>query len=131
MLKHLAIPGLELRHFARCLDLFYETLWDAEGQSAATKLIGTRTRIIGATVGAHAAFAFAISVYVTTFFGNARAMLRQSAPQPLCQLERPGAALQAAFSPLTRGEVYAQVLIVPAAVAAFGFAITVIGAAAI
>jgi hemoglobin len=46
MLKHLAIPGLEFRHFARWLDLFYETLRDAEGQSAATELVGTRARMI-------------------------------------------------------------------------------------
>jgi hypothetical protein len=56
--------------------------------------------LLGATGGAHAAFAIAISaVYVTMFFGTARAMLRQSAPQPRCELERPGAALQTAFGP--------------------------------
>lgn len=88
--------------------------------------------LLGATGGAHAAFAIAISaVYVTMFFGTARAMLRQSAPQPRCELKRPGAALQTAFGPLTRGEVYAQVLIVPAAVVAFGIAIASIGAVVI
>ena len=88
--------------------------------------------LLGATGGAHAAFAIAISaVYVIMFFGTARAMLRQSAPQPRCEFERPGAALQTAFGPLTRGEVYAQVLIVPAAVAAFGIAIASIGAVVI
>lgn len=46
MLKHLAIPGLELRHFSRWLDLFYETLREAEGQSAATDLVGARARMI-------------------------------------------------------------------------------------
>ena len=46
MLKHLAIPGLELRHFARWLDLFYQTLRDAEGQHAATELVGARARMI-------------------------------------------------------------------------------------
>src|SRR3990167_8724301 len=30
MLKHLAIPGLELKHFTRWLDLFYETLKEAD-----------------------------------------------------------------------------------------------------
>jgi hypothetical protein len=65
------------------------------------------------------------------FFGTARAMLRQSAPQPRCEFERSGAALQTAFGPLTRGEVYAQVLIVPGAVAAFGIAIASIGAVVI
>ena len=42
MLKHLAIPGLELRHFSRWLDLFYETLREAEGHTAATELVGAR-----------------------------------------------------------------------------------------
>ena len=46
MLKHLAIPGLELRHFSHWLDLFYETLREAEGQRAATELVGARARMI-------------------------------------------------------------------------------------
>ncbi|MEP2722568.1 group III truncated hemoglobin [Roseibium sp.] len=46
MLKHLAIPGLELRHFALWLDLFYETLRDAEDHHAATELVGGRARMI-------------------------------------------------------------------------------------
>lgn len=46
MLKHLAIPGLELRHFSHWLDLFYETLRDAEGQNAATDLVGAKARMI-------------------------------------------------------------------------------------
>lgn len=46
MLKHLAIPDLELRHFSRWLDLFYETLREAEGHPAATYLFGTRARMI-------------------------------------------------------------------------------------
>ena len=46
MLKHLAIPGLELKHFAHWLDLFYETLRDAEGQHAATELVAGRARMI-------------------------------------------------------------------------------------
>lgn len=46
MLKHLAIPGLELRHFSRWLDLFYETLREAEGHPTATELVGTRARMI-------------------------------------------------------------------------------------
>jgi hemoglobin len=46
MLKHLAIPGLELRHFERWLHLFYETLREAEGLSAASELVGTRARMI-------------------------------------------------------------------------------------
>ena len=46
MLKHMAIPGLELRHFSHWLDLFYETLREAEGHPAATDLVGARARMI-------------------------------------------------------------------------------------
>lgn len=46
MLKHLAIPGLELQHFARWLELFYETLREAEGDREAAQLVGGRARMI-------------------------------------------------------------------------------------
>ena len=46
MLKHLAIPGLELRHFERWLELFYATLRDAETHPEATALVGGRARMI-------------------------------------------------------------------------------------
>ena len=46
MLKHLAIPGLELRHFAHWLDLFYATLRETEGHPQATALVGGRARMI-------------------------------------------------------------------------------------
>ena len=46
MVKHLAIPGLETRHFAHWLTLFYATLRDAEGHPAATALVGARARMI-------------------------------------------------------------------------------------
>ena len=46
MVKHLAIPGLESRHFERWLMLFYATLNDAEGHPAATALVGGRARMI-------------------------------------------------------------------------------------
>jgi hemoglobin len=46
MLKHLAIPGLELRHFAHWLDLFYATLREAEAHPQATALVGGRARMI-------------------------------------------------------------------------------------
>lgn len=45
-LKHLAIPGLEFRHFSRWLDLFYQTLREAEGRRAASELVGGRARMI-------------------------------------------------------------------------------------
>ncbi len=85
--------------------------------------------LLGATGGAHAAFAIAISaIYITMFFGTARVILRQAPPQPRSVLGRPGTVLQTAYGPLARKEVYGQVLIVPAAVAFFGMGISVISA---
>jgi len=46
MLKHLVIPGLDLTHFSRWLDLFYATLRDAEDHPEATALVGGRARMI-------------------------------------------------------------------------------------
>jgi hemoglobin len=46
MLKHLVIPGIELAHFSRWLDIFYATLRDAEGHPEATALVGGRARMI-------------------------------------------------------------------------------------
>ena len=87
------------------------------------------TVLLGATGGAHAAFAIAISaIYITMFFGTARVILRQAPPQPRSVLGRPGTVLQTAYGPLARKEVYGQVLIVPAAVALFGIGINVISA---
>jgi hemoglobin len=46
MLKHIVIPGLEERHFARWLELFYATLRELEPTDAATQLVGERARMI-------------------------------------------------------------------------------------
>lgn len=46
MVKHLALPGLDLTHFSHWLELFYETLRDMETYPAATKLVGARARMI-------------------------------------------------------------------------------------
>ena len=46
MLKHLVIPGIELRHFSHWLELFYETLRESEPTSDATALVGGRARMI-------------------------------------------------------------------------------------
>jgi hemoglobin len=46
MAKHIAIPGLEERHFAHWLELFYETLHELEQDSRATRRIGARARMI-------------------------------------------------------------------------------------
>lgn len=46
MLKHIAIPGLEERHFAHWLDLFYATLHQEQPTDAATRLVAERARMI-------------------------------------------------------------------------------------
>jgi hemoglobin len=46
MAKHLTIPGLEEAHFAHWLELFYATLRELESHPAATRLVGTRARMI-------------------------------------------------------------------------------------
>lgn len=46
MAKHLVIPGLEERHFAHWLDLFYATLRDLESDPNATAEVGKRARMI-------------------------------------------------------------------------------------
>lgn len=85
--------------------------------------------LLGATGGGRATFAIAISaIFVTMFFGTARAMLRQAPPQTPGTLDRPRAVLKTAYGPLARGEVYGQVLIVPIAVASFGISIGIISA---
>lgn len=46
MLKHVAIPDLEDRHFAHWLKLFYATLREEEPSTDATNLVGARARMI-------------------------------------------------------------------------------------
>lgn len=46
MIKHIVIPGIEERHFAHWLGLFYQTLREAEPDSDATRLVGERARMI-------------------------------------------------------------------------------------
>lgn len=46
MLKHIAIPGLQERHFAHWLGLFYTTLRELEPSEEATQLVGERARMI-------------------------------------------------------------------------------------
>lgn len=46
MLKHMLIPGIEERHFARWLELFYATLRAIEPTSEATALVAGRARMI-------------------------------------------------------------------------------------
>ncbi len=46
MLKHIAIPGLEFRHFEHWLHLFYQTLRESHASPAAAALVGGRARMI-------------------------------------------------------------------------------------
>jgi hemoglobin len=46
MLKHIAIPGLEERHFAHWLSLFYATLREVQPSDQATQLVAERARMI-------------------------------------------------------------------------------------
>lgn len=46
MVKHMVIPGLEERHFAHWLTLFYATLRSMEGNPDATSLVAARARSI-------------------------------------------------------------------------------------
>jgi hemoglobin len=46
MAKHLALPGLEERHFAHWLELFYATLRELEQHPQATGLVAMRARMI-------------------------------------------------------------------------------------
>ena len=46
MLKHIAIPGLEERHFVHWLTLFYATLREEQPTDAATALVAERARMI-------------------------------------------------------------------------------------
>ena len=83
--------------------------------------------LLAATGGAHAAFAILISaVYIAMFFGTARVMLRQAPAQPRSPLASYGGKLATLYGPLGRGEVMAQMLVVPGAIVLFGVAILVI-----
>ncbi len=46
MVRHQGIPGLEERHFAHWLDLFYQTLRDECGQAEGVAEYGARARMI-------------------------------------------------------------------------------------
>lgn len=46
MLKHMAIPGLEERHFAHWLTLFYANLRELEKTPGGARLVGERARMI-------------------------------------------------------------------------------------
>ena len=46
MVKHIAIPGLEERHFVHWLTLFYMTLREAEPSDEGTRMVAERARMI-------------------------------------------------------------------------------------
>ena len=46
MAKHAVLPGLEQRHFAHWLDLFYATLHELAVHPAAAAMVGERARMI-------------------------------------------------------------------------------------
>lgn len=46
MIKHVAIPGLEERHFSHWLTLFYATLREEEPSDDASRLVADRARMI-------------------------------------------------------------------------------------
>ena len=75
-----------------------------------------------------AVFAIVISVlYTVMFFGLARVIARQAGPDARSPLLR-GAPLPTWCGPMDAKAVYGQILVVPAAVALFGFGIAVIAA---
>lgn len=75
----------------------------------------------------HAVFMIVVSlVYVIMFFGTTKLMTRQAPPQPRSPLETPARTLPTIYGPLRRGEVAAQMLVVPMAIAFFGVAILII-----
>ena len=85
--------------------------------------------LLCATSGAHALFALVISSgYVAMFFGLTRIILRHGPAQPRSVLDR-GGVLSTIYGPLSRGEVMAQMLVVPLAIAFFGTAILTISLA--
>lgn len=46
MVKHIAIPDLDVSHFSHWLDLFYATLREIEPDQGAIALVGSRARMI-------------------------------------------------------------------------------------
>ena len=83
--------------------------------------------MLGSLGGGRASFAIAVSaVYVSMFFGVATLMARQSPRQSRSILEHRSGALQTIYGPMFRTSVFAQILVVPLAVALFGVIFAVI-----
>ena len=83
--------------------------------------------MVGSLGGARASFAIAISaIYVVMFFGVAALMASHSPRQPCSVLERHGGELQTIYGPMSRNAVFAQILVVPLAVALFGVIFAII-----
>jgi hypothetical protein len=87
------------------------------------------TALLCATSGAHALFVIVVSTgYVAMFFGLTKVVLRHGPIQPRSVLDR-GGELSTIYGPLTRGEVMAQMLVVPLAIAFFGAAVLIVSLA--
>ena len=83
--------------------------------------------LFGAIGGGRATFVIVVSgLYVAMFFGTVRVLLRQGPAQPPSPLSRTSRALPTLYGPLSRGEVYGQMLVVPAAIALFGIAVLIL-----
>lgn len=83
--------------------------------------------MLAATAGGYATFSIVIAVvYLAMFFGVARLLVKEGPEQPRSPLARYGGVLPTIYGPLARGEVAAQMLVVPMAIAFFGVAILVI-----
>jgi hypothetical protein len=83
--------------------------------------------VLAATAGGYATFSIVIAViYLVMFFGVTKLMVKEGPEQPRSPLARHGGVLRTIYGPLARGEVAAQMLVVPMAIAFFGVAILVI-----
>ena len=85
------------------------------------------TAMFAAMGGGYATLVLVVSVFfVAMFFGTTRIMLNHGPVQPRSPLDGPDRALRTLTGALSEREVAAQMLIVPACVAFFGFAILLI-----
>lgn len=77
--------------------------------------------MLGSLGGGRASFAIAVSaVYVSMFFGVAALMARHGPRQSHSVLDQNRGELQTIYGPMSRNAVFAQILVVPIAVALFG-----------
>ena len=93
-----------------CYAVFFAAIWVATGGSGPAR------------------FAIVISIlYTAMYFGCSAVLAAQAGPEAPSPLER-GEPLQTQTGPMGRGTVFAQMLVIPVAVAGFGVAIAIITA---